>query len=80
MNDKVHIVIELVQQHNVVYLDPSNTHLGKENYKLAPQFACGELFTTSLLDTVVCQSFYNSDILKVSSSSSLLLLLLLSLS
>jgi hypothetical protein len=64
MNEKARIVIEIVRQANVTYLDPeSNTH--DLDYKFTPQFAAGVLFTSSLLDTIVCQAFYNPHIIKV---------------
>ena len=35
------------------------------DYKFTPEFASGALFSTSLLDTLVCQAFYNTKIMEV---------------
>jgi len=35
------------------------------DYKFTPEFASGALFSTSLLDTLVCQAFYNVKIMEV---------------
>ena len=56
LNEKAQIVIEIVQPTNVGYLDPTlttNTHHG--DFKFTPQFANGMLFTSSVLDAIVCQ-------------------------
>jgi hypothetical protein len=52
LNEKAHIVIEVVRQQNVGYLD---THSTEMDYKFTPNFAAGTLFTSSMLDAVVCQ-------------------------
>lgn len=52
LNEKAHIVIEVVRQQNVGYLDTNSTEM---DYKLTPNFAAGTLFTSSMLDAVVCQ-------------------------
>jgi hypothetical protein len=56
LNEKAQIMIEIVRHQNVGYLDPSmsvNTQDG--DYKFTPQFAAGSLFTSSMLDSIVCQ-------------------------
>jgi hypothetical protein len=67
MNDNCSCVVEIVRSENVGYLDPEGVLAsgGKVNYNFTPQFASGALFTTSLLDTLVCQAFYNNKIIKV---------------
>lgn len=52
LNEKAHIVIEVVRQQNVGYLDTNSTEM---DYKFTPNFAAGTLFTSSMLDAVVCQ-------------------------
>mmetsp|Transcript_23872 Transcript_23872/g.35024 ORF Transcript_23872/g.35024 Transcript_23872/m.35024 type:complete len:1148 (-) Transcript_23872:179-3622(-) len=66
LNEKAQIMIEIVRHQNVGYLDPSmsvNTH--DADYKFTPQFAAGTLFTSSMLDSIVCQAFYNPQIIRV---------------
>ncbi len=66
MNEKTDVVVEIVRTSNVGYLDPEGGLSGADiDYKFSPQFAAGILFTSSLLDTIVCQSFYNPQIIKV---------------
>jgi potassium large conductance calcium-activated channel subfamily M alpha protein 1 len=63
MNDRANVVIEIVHTSNIGYLDVETQH--DVNYKFSQQFASGMLFTSSLLDTLVCQSFYNPNIIRV---------------
>jgi hypothetical protein len=66
MNESAHIIVEIVRHNNVGYLDPeSGLNSSEVDYKFTPQFASGTLFTTSMLDTVVCQSFYNTKIIEI---------------
>jgi hypothetical protein len=56
LNEKAQILIEIVNHHNVSYLDSSmtmNTH--ETDYKFTPHFASGTLMTSSVLDSIVCQ-------------------------
>lgn len=54
LNSQTQVVVEIVRHENIAYLDSEST-LKKEQYKFSPQFASGTLFTTSLLDSLVCQ-------------------------
>lgn len=69
MNDKANVVVEIVKQTNIGYLDQVDDLEGlmydDDDYRFTPQFASGELFTSSLLDTIVCQAFYNPQIVAV---------------
>jgi hypothetical protein len=63
LNEKTQVMIEIVRQQNVTYLDPA---AGLDSdYKFTPQFAAGLLFTSSMLDSIVCQAFYNPQIIRV---------------
>jgi hypothetical protein len=64
LNPHTQVVVEIVQHENIAYMD-TELALKKEQYKFTPQFASGSLFTTSLLDSLVCQAFYSPDIIKV---------------
>jgi hypothetical protein len=66
LNEKTQILIEIVRPENVGYLDTSmsiNTH--DCDFKFTPHFAAGTLFTSSILDSIVCQAFYNPQIIRV---------------
>jgi hypothetical protein len=63
LNEKTQVMIEIVKQQNVTYLDP--TAGMDSDYKFTPQFAAGLLFTSSMLDSIVCQAFYNPQIIRV---------------
>ncbi len=66
LNESTQVVVEIVRQSNIGYLDNSDSSQSfDEFYKFSPQFASGALFTTSLLDTLVCQAFYNPMIIKI---------------
>jgi hypothetical protein len=62
MNPKAQVVIEMINTSNIGYLYTPAMPDGSEveepaaaDYKFSTQFAAGELFTTSLLDSIVCQ-------------------------
>ena len=55
MNPNTQVVIEIVNQSNIAYLDSDSGYMRANNYKFSPQFAAGVLFTTSLLDSIICQ-------------------------
>ena len=67
LNEKTQVMIEIVRHQNVIYLDPSVTSITSagSNFKFTAQFASGLLFTSSMLDTIVCQAFYNPQIIRV---------------
>ena len=46
-------------------IQESRLNSGDVDYKFTPEFASGALFSTSLLDTLVCQAFYNTKIMEV---------------
>jgi hypothetical protein len=57
MNPNTQVVVEIVNQSNIGYLvEQGAAHTGNAaDYKNSNQFAAGTLFTTSLLDSLVCQ-------------------------
>ena len=66
MNENAQVVVEIVKHSSIGYLDQeSSLTSGEVNYRFTPQFASGALFTSSLLDTIVCQAYYNPLIIKV---------------
>jgi hypothetical protein len=66
MNEAAHVVAEIVKHGSIGYLDQEfSLASGEVHYRFTPQFASGALFTSSLLDTIVCQAYYNPLIIKV---------------
>jgi hypothetical protein len=57
LNDKASVVVEIVREQNVSYLNVNSMSVTDEGYKFSPQFASGSLFTSSMLDTIVCQVY-----------------------
>ena len=52
LNREAQVVMEIFRHENIAYLDSSVT---SSDYKFNPYFASGTLFTTHLLDSLVCQ-------------------------
>lgn len=68
LNPLAQVVIEIVNTSNVGYLYTPTRSINQpppSDYKFSTQFAAGELFTTSLLDSIVCQGYYNPHIISV---------------
>lgn len=61
-NPKVNIVTELVNHENIAFLlnNPLLYHLLIQfNYDQTPVFASGEVYLSSLMDSLICQAYYN---------------------
>eukprot|EP01039_Chlorochromonas_danica_P002121 gene2121-2315_t len=73
MNQKAQILVEVVNQSNIVYIQdnsleaeiPLNSDDCCDNPRFAFSFAAGNLFTTSFLDSLICQSYYSPLIVRV---------------
>jgi potassium large conductance calcium-activated channel subfamily M alpha protein 1 len=66
VNPQINICVEIVNSANVGFLDPKEGLVsGDVDYKFTPQFASGALLTSSLLDTLICQAFYNRSIVAI---------------
>ncbi|RYH31494.1 hypothetical protein EON65_02550, partial [archaeon] len=66
MNPSLQVVVEIVSENNTRYLEEDpDAHEAYKGYRYSTQFASGTLFTTSLLDSVVSQTYYNPHIIKV---------------
>eukprot|EP00854_Cymbomonas_tetramitiformis_P002380 gene2380-3108_t len=59
------VLVELVSPNNMSFLVPDAANAGcADTYMMAP-YVRGWVFTTSMLDTLICQAFYNRDLLTV---------------
>jgi len=66
MNPSISCCVEIINAANVGFLDPKEGLVsGDVDYKFTPQFASGALLTSSLLDTLICQAFYNRSIVAI---------------
>lgn len=68
MNPNAQMLLEVVNESNVAHIghDRNGDHGGHfDAHRFAPSYAAGNLFTTSFLDSLVCQSYYNPLIVKV---------------
>jgi hypothetical protein len=66
MNDRIQIIVELVTQSNVSFLcevDPKAG--GQEEHYQSPPYAAGHVYNASMLDTLLCQSYYNPHIITI---------------
>lgn len=67
-NPKVNVVTELIKEDNIAYMldDPRLYFLMKEygNDK-TPIFTSGEIYLSALMDSLLCQAYYNSELTTV---------------
>lgn len=62
LNENAHIVVDIVRNSNISYLDPDTHFAGVSNdldYLFTPQFASGSLFVTSSLDSIISRVFHS---------------------
>jgi len=67
-NPKVNVVTELINQSNIAFLldDPLLLPFFKYYlYDQTPVFASGEVYLSSLMDSLICQAYYNSALINV---------------
>ena len=58
----IRIIIELISVSALTFLNAENSDeniIKEQGYWLSPSFAVGEIFIGSMLDTLICQAFYN---------------------
>ena len=67
-NPKVNVVTELIKEDNIAYMldDPRLNFLMKEyGYDKTPIYTSGEIYLASLMDSLLCQAYYNSELTTV---------------
>ena len=67
-NKNVNVVTELFYSENLAYLldDPNIYHTMKEfGYDQTPTFASGEVYLSSLMDSLICQAYFNPALITV---------------
>ena len=56
----LHIVTELASMNAIAFLDPGNEdRYQKLGYFMSKPFASGEIYVSSLIDSLMCQTYYN---------------------
>ena len=68
INPSANLIMEVVKEENIAYLDNDTSELAVKDYKFSSAFAAGILFTPTLLDTMLVQSFYNQDMISLVSA------------
>ena len=67
-NPKVNVVTELINKDNIAFLldNPLLYHFMRQfDYDQTPVFASGEVYLSSLMDCLVCQAYYNHELITV---------------
>ena len=67
-NPKVNVVTELIIEDNIAYMldDPRLYFLMNEyGYDKTPIFTSGDIYLSSLMDSLLCQAYYNSELITV---------------
>jgi hypothetical protein len=67
-NPEVNVVTELINQNNIAFLldSPLMFPFFKfYKYDQTPVFTCGEVYLSSLMDSLICQAYYNSALINV---------------
>ena len=63
VNKDVQILTELVYESNIEFLLPNYPFKG--DYKLSTLYSAGEVYISSIIDTLTCQSYYNQYIVEI---------------
>ena len=67
-NPHVNVVTELIKEDNIAYMleDPRLYFLmNSYGYDKTPIFTSGEIYLSSLMDSLLCQAYYNSELTTV---------------
>ncbi|EAR83473.2 cation channel family protein (macronuclear) [Tetrahymena thermophila SB210] len=66
LNPKIQIMIELVYPSNIEFLIPQEvSHDESFKSELTPLYAAGEVYISTMVDALTCQTFYNPHILTI---------------
>ena len=67
-NPNVNVVTELIKEDNIAYMldDPRLNFLMRVyGYDKTPIYTSGEIYLSSLMDSLLCQAYYNSELTTV---------------
>ena len=64
-NPNIQIVGELVTPSNISFLHETVSQQRSTDHYLSPPFAAGHVYTASMLDTLVCQAFFNPHVITI---------------
>jgi len=64
-NASLQVTVELIESSNIGYLLPKSQVKDYDRFDLSPIFASGEVYISSVIDTLSCQAFYNPHIIAI---------------
>ena len=64
-NPSLQVTVELIESSNIGYLMPKSQAKDNESFDLSPIFASGEVYISTLIDTLSCQAYYNPHIISI---------------
>ena len=59
------VTVELIESSNIGYLLPKSQVKEEERFDLSSIFASGEVYISSVIDTLSCQAYYNPHIIEI---------------
>lgn len=66
LNPNIQIITELASINTISFLSVSkNNYLQKYGYLASEPFASGEIYISTMLDTLICQAYYNPFIISI---------------
>jgi hypothetical protein len=65
LNENIEIIGEIVTPSNISFLHDEQGKKIVHDYHMSPPFAAGRVYTSSVLDTLVCQAYYNRHIITI---------------
>ncbi|CAD5119157.1 DgyrCDS7795 [Dimorphilus gyrociliatus] len=64
-SSKVPLITDVECNSNVRFLDVDNFHDPKLPFRMSLPFACGSVFTSSLLDSLLCNTYFNPESINI---------------
>ncbi|MDR3549663.1 MAG: hypothetical protein P4M11_15565 [Candidatus Pacebacteria bacterium] len=64
-NSNLQVTVELIESSNIGYLLPKSQVKDYEHFDLSPIFASGEVYISTVIDTLSCQAYYNPHIIAI---------------
>ena len=64
-NSNLQVTVELIESSNIGYLLPKSQVKDYDRFDLSPIFASGEVYISTVIDTLSCQAYYNPHIIGI---------------
>ena len=65
INKKATIIVDLMNISSIGYIDETDETIEEQGFWLSHSFANGELYISSMLDSLICQTYYNPYVLNI---------------